>query len=121
MALGNWFQRKRNSASVERRQSERIPVGEIVRIESRGTPVGLGRLKDVSLGGAYLETSRRSQRKGRLRVRLTSLDASVDDACWIDAEVTHGDRHGVGLKWQDFAPAAVVDLLSWQKGQQRTA
>ena len=87
-------------APKERRRSERFAVNEIVRNESRGTPVALGRLKDVSLGDAYLETSRRSQRTGPLKLRLTSVDVGADELCWIQADITHGDRRGVGLQWQ---------------------
>ncbi len=113
MPFQNWFRRAWTSSSKERRASERFPVNEIVRIESRGTAVGVGRLKDVSLGGAFLETSRRSQRKGRLRLRFTSLDVSLDDFCWIEADVTHSERGGVGLRWHVFSPPPVVDLLAW--------
>lgn len=112
MPFSNWFSRARKS-SQERRHSERFAVNEIVRIERSGTPVGLGRLKDVSLGGAYLETSRRSQRKGRLRLRFSSIDVAVDDLCWIEADITHSDRSGVGLQWHVFSPPSVVELLAW--------
>jgi hypothetical protein len=89
-------------APKERRRSERCAVNEIVRNESRGTPVGLGRLKDVSLGNAYLETSPRSQRTGPLKLRLTSVDVGADvDRCWL-ARVTspEGGVHDVAPKLQ---------------------
>ena len=114
MSLLQWFHRNTRRPAVERRHSERFAVNEIVRIERAGAPVGLGCLRDVSLGGAFLETSRRSQRKGHLRLRLTSLDASVDDACWVEADVTRTHRGGVGLQWQVYGAQPVVQLLAWR-------
>jgi len=105
----------RSAPAKERRSEPRLSVNEIVRIEHRGQEKGLGCLRDVSRGGAYLATAHRLRAGDSVRLRLTSLDSGLDDAVVVEARIMRRRRGGMNVQWRDFAPACVLELLAWQQ------
>jgi PilZ domain-containing protein len=105
----------RSASSKERRSEPRLSVNEIVRIEHRGHEKGLGCLRDVSRGGAYVATTHRLRAGEKVRLRLTSLDSGIDDAIIVEARVTRRRQDGMAVRWRDFAPPCVLELIAWQQ------
>ncbi len=97
---------------MERRWGRRVAIGEVVQIKS-GRQTLRGWLRDVSLSGAFLETSERLPYMGRvsLRLRHTKPWISAD----VEAYATRVSDEGVGLEWCDFAPAPIAALMDWQR------
>jgi len=105
----------RSAPAKERRSEPRLSVNEIVRIEHRGHEKGLGCLRDVSRSGAYLATTHRLRAGESVRLRLTSLDSGLDDAIVVEGRVTRRRRDGMAVQWREFAPACVLELITWQQ------
>src|SRR6185436_7444236 len=102
------------SPAKERRSSGRLRVNEVVHFRRGLDALGLGCLRNVSLSGAYCESGRSLPSTGRVRLRLTSLDALVRGEAWVEAHVVRRASAGVGLQWCLFGPPPIRSLLAWQ-------
>ncbi len=77
-----------------------------------------GCLKNLSLSGALLQSSRELRLYALVGVRIELLAPSADSP-GIMARVSRKPAHGIGLEWCEFAPAVVKDLLRLQAGRVR--
>ena len=103
-----------NELRQERRSNGRTSVNELVHLRSGSDPLGLGCLRNVSLSGAYCESGKSLPGRGRVRLRLTSLDALVKGESWLEAHVVRRESSGVGLQWCLYGPPSIRSLLAWQ-------
>ena len=70
-----------------------------------------GRLTDLSVSGAYIQTAVAIRPRSRLQVTLLAQPWAKQEAAIIHAYVTRRYREGVGIEWCEFAPAPVGSLL----------
>lgn len=94
--------------SIEHRWGDRINVDLAVHFASAPIRHIAGRLTDLSLSGAFMETE--------FNVRLNSLVEIVVDRVQIDqrpvyAYVTRSGVGGVGVEWCIFGPSVVRDVM----------
>lgn len=81
-----------------------------------------GRILNASSSGAYVATGVPLPIMTRVHVALGWDGAQGAGRHRIAAYVVRADRHGIGLEWQEFAPAAVLTLIGGLEaalGQQR--
>lgn len=90
---------------MEHRWGERVEVVRAVLLVSQPhrecDPV-LGVLRNVSVSGAYVETSREMPVLSQITVEFEGAN--------IEACVVRRDAHGIGLEWSEFAPPEIVAL-----------
>jgi hypothetical protein len=96
---------------MEQRWGERIQVDFPVRLMAHPFAKRDGRLTDLSVSGAYIETSVLIRLKSRLVVTLLASPWARQDAAVLHAYVARKYRQGVGIEWCEFAPAPVGSLL----------
>lgn len=80
-----------------RRQAMDVPV----RFVALPTTVGTGRVLNMSVTGAYLETAVALRRLSVLYLEPTAVPASGGRVRRIAASVVRHDARGVGLEWCD--------------------
>ena len=100
-----------NSDSTEHRWGQRCPVD--VRVSFRAPLIGgWGRIRNVSLSGAYIETAARPPQLERLTMDLEWSREGRTERSVLSAWIVRRDEHGFGVEWTEFAPWPVPALLS---------
>ena len=89
-------------AGMEHRWGRRITCGAPIRIGAMKA-IGTGRLRDVSLSGAFVETT--------LELALFAPIAVVVHETEVLAHVVRIADDGVGIEWRVTAPQAICPLL----------
>jgi hypothetical protein len=97
---------------MEHRWGERFGVDLLVRLGTRPYAVRTGRLTDLSMSGGYITTAMDLRVLSRVQVAIVLPGRFSQATPVISAYVTRRHRDGVGIEWCDFAPEAVVELLS---------
>jgi hypothetical protein len=89
---------------VEHRWGHRVPVGLEVRLVCRPLAIGTGRVRDVSVSGAFIETALEVPLLAHVRVQASNFEAA--------AHVVRADPDGIGIgiEWCVLAPWCVSDL-----------
>jgi hypothetical protein len=89
---------------MEHRWGRRIPCGASARLEAgRDGTLGVGRLRDVSLSGAFIETTLKLPMFASIAVSVRGTE--------VRASVVRITEDGVGVEWCEMAPHAVCPLL----------
>lgn len=96
---------------MEHRWGERVQVDLPVRITAHRFSVIDGRLGDVSVSGALLQADLDVRILARIQVIIDSPLHPKHRSPVIEAYVARRHRHGIGIEWCQFAPAAVSELL----------
>jgi hypothetical protein len=96
---------------MDHRWGERIQVDFPVRLMTHPFSKRDGRLIDLSVSGAYIQTTVPIRPRSRLEVTLLATPWARHEAAVICAYVTRRYREGVGIEWCEFAPAPVGSLL----------
>jgi len=81
-----------------------------VNVSARGGITGSGRLRDVSLSGAFLETAASLPLFAQLAISLVSADGSAHPLDF-PAVVVRQDAGGVGIEWCDPNPGSICRAL----------
>ena len=92
---------------MDHRWGYRLPVDIGVRLMHGRETLGVGRLRQVSISGAFVRTP--VELPLLSRVRLRSSVSAADE--WLDAYVARRGRSGYGLEWTELAPEALTPLL----------
>lgn len=106
--------------AMEHRWGQRINLDLGARLKCLPASLGFGRLRDVSLSGAFLETSLELQVCSRVDVTIEWVASNG----WRVREVLQGhvvrvDHDGVGIEWTELAPPGVCALLTDMAGLAR--
>jgi hypothetical protein len=97
-------------ASTEIRWGERVTVDLPVRIASRGAEAVAGRLRNISISGALIETDAPFALRTALTLTLT-LPPEGGVPREFEAVVVRLDHGAIGIEWRDMACQPLVDLL----------
>lgn len=85
---------------MEHRWGTRYPVDLLVRVGSHGGSVSsAGRLRDISLTGAFLLTTLPAHSLSRVLIRV--LDAQGHTKYTLEGHVIRKCAHGLGVEWNE--------------------
>jgi hypothetical protein len=101
--------RTMRSLVMEHRWGRRVPVDVDVQIFADPASAGWGRLRDISISGAFVETALRIPVLSTLC--LTVPATQYRDASVVHALVVRSDVDGVGVEWFDGDVDAIVALM----------
>jgi PilZ domain len=97
---------------MEHRWGERIATDIPIRLTlARSTLIGLGRLINLSLSGALIDTSVELRVFSRIQVVLKPPQFSKTEPANIAAYVTRRHDGAFGVEWVEFAPPAVTEIV----------
>jgi hypothetical protein len=92
------------------RWGQRIAVDTPVQVAACTLPAIHGRLKNLSLSGALMETDHELPLHAYIAISVR-LPEMGDSATTVMARVTRQLKDAVGVEWYEFAPRTVRDLL----------
>lgn len=101
---------------MEHRWGVRHSLELPVRLDARPHRLAFGRLLNASSSGAYIETDAAPPLFSRVCVELEWGVFRRSEFRRVAAYVVRHDGCGIGLEWQDFAPAAILELIE-QRGR----
>src|SRR5262245_10886119 len=96
---------------MEHRWGQRVEVGMKVRFSCLPYAIGTGRLRDISVSGAFIETTVRPPLFARVHVEIILPTSARTKHYSVAAHITRHAPDGIGIEWLVFAPAAVAHLL----------
>lgn len=96
------------SLFMEHRFGRRFRCGTTVRLSAGDGVTGRGRLTDVSLSGAYLETSLPLPLFATVEV---CSDAGRDAPVELVASVVRRDARGVGVEWCETPSRSICEIF----------
>src|SRR5688572_26334378 len=91
---------------MEHRWGERVPLDLPVRLELAGELLGLGRLRNASISGAFIATDSKFPLLASLDVVLR-IPAMPAGRLELPACVVRRDEGGLGVEWRDMACESV--------------
>lgn len=94
--------------SMEHRFGQRLRCGSPVRLSAGDGVGGAGRLRDVSLSGAFLETALDPPLFAPIDIAATH--PAAQDVC-LRALVVRKDRHGVGVEWCETPGRSICQIF----------
>jgi hypothetical protein len=112
---------ERFSDPMEHRWGQRITLEVPVRIDLAQRTVGRGTLRNVSLSGAFIETSLELPIFTNLVVALPATSELAPGSHELAASVVRRVPVGLAVEWRDMACPALVALLERITGQRVTA
>jgi hypothetical protein len=97
---------------MEHRLGYRLRINCIVRLRTGRGEVAQAELCDLSLSGAFVRTDLALEPSSPVRLSLPSLADMRLRNIPITAHVVRNQGIGIGLEWDEFAPAPVKAFLS---------
>lgn len=112
---------------MEHRWGQRKSLSTTVQLRTQGGLVALGRVLNVSLSGAFVQTALQAPLFSRVQL-IISLDPKLPTA-QIEAQIVRQTEAGVGLEWNEFGGDKIEALiaqsdsvdLSWVNASQKPA
>jgi hypothetical protein len=93
---------------MEHRFGRRSVCGSVVRISAGTGIAGVGRLRDVSLSGAYVQTALDLPLYGLLSLtRATPEESGIE----LLAAVVRRDANGVGVEWCETPACSICRIF----------
>jgi hypothetical protein len=92
-----------------RRWGQRIELDIPVRVAAHASPTIHGRLKNLSLSGAFIEAEHELRLHAHIEVSIKLPETGR--SARVMARVTREVEGAIGLEWCEFAPSAIKDLL----------
>jgi PilZ domain len=96
---------------MEHRWGERIGVDIPVRIAGSPFAVRNGRLLNLSVSGAAIDTTFELRPLSRIQIFLDTPSQVRSDAPSLDAYVTRVAKESIGIEWCEYGPEIVCELL----------
>jgi hypothetical protein len=93
---------------MEHRWGTRIPVNVPVRISSAAL-AGSGTLRDLSVSGAYIETSLPLSASAWVRIQVRRRRQAT---LQLSGFIIRHDGRGIGIEWLDIAPLDLAPSLA---------
>lgn len=97
---------------MEHRWGNRIPVNIGVRISARPSTIGVGRILDLSMSGAWIRAHLNLAVLSRVMVVLDSTPARKHEALSIGPYVTRTSREGFGVQWYKTRSATLEGTVA---------
>jgi hypothetical protein len=94
---------------MDHRWGLRLPVDIGVRLVHMPYTLGAGRLREISISGAFVRTGILLPLLARIRILGISKDYDPRDA--LEAYVVRRGRSGYALEWSELSPVALTPLL----------
>jgi hypothetical protein len=101
-----------NIEAMEHRWGERVGVDLPVRITAHPFSVRHGRLSNLSVSGAMIESDQELRLLQRIQVAIEMPHHLRSEAPNLAAYVTRLGKTGAGIEWCEFSPPLVSELLS---------
>jgi hypothetical protein len=96
---------------MEHRWGERIGVNIPVRIAGSPFAVRAGRLLNLSVSGAAIDTAFELRPLCRIEIFIDMPNQARSDAPGLHAYVTRVSKDSIGIEWCEYAPEIVCQLL----------
>lgn len=96
---------------MEHRWGYRMTCDIGVKLFADPASVGWGRIRDVSISGAFIETKLRASPPATVRLTRVASTAEGPRAQTLRAVVVRRDRDGIGVEWFDADADAVHNLV----------
>jgi hypothetical protein len=96
---------------MEHRWGHRVGVDLPVRITGNPFSVRAGRLVNLSVSGAFIETDAESRRLSRVSIVIANPSMARYEAPTLAAYVARKLGTGLGIEWCEFAPIEVTRML----------
>ena len=106
---------------MEHRWGQRIDCGSTVRISAGPGITGVGRLRNVSSSGAFLETALSLPQYSRITLVVSRHAGSADRELETQASVVRKAADGVGIEWCESEFRTVCGLLGCAAPCERAA
>ncbi len=97
---------------MEHRWGQRLAVDRVVRFGAPPQAPTTGRLRDVSLSGAYVEGVPFFPILSQVTLDLERPEGDPRALDRVTAHVVRNETGGVGLEWDEFAPEAIRALIA---------
>jgi len=82
-----------------------------VQLETRSGLVSRGRIINVSISGAFVETPLPAPLFSYVQVHFTGMSHGKRTQMAVEAQVVRRDDSGFGVEWSEFAPEAIRALV----------
>jgi hypothetical protein len=99
---------------VEHRRALRMAAAVWVRLGSGGAELGMANLANVSVSGAFLETSLKLPVSANITLEPLSSAGVALDGLKIAARVARVDGRGLGIEWRTMLTQERLALLGVQ-------
>ena len=96
---------------MEHRLGTRMPISLPVQLHCPGNTPAPGRMTNVSLSGAYVQTSADLKPLARIGMTCKHPFSEAAGVPCVAACVTRVAADGVALEWLEFAPAVIRQLM----------
>ena len=83
-----------------------------VRLSNSGAEIGMGSIANVSISGAYLETSLQLPINSNITLEPISSAGDALQGVKLAARVARVDKRGLGLEWRVLATQETLALLT---------
>lgn len=97
---------------MEHRWGRRVSTSVVVRIDARPGVLVVGRLRNASLSGGYVEGVPPLPLLACVHVELEWGARQRQETGRVRAHVVRSDSGGLGVEWAEFAPAAIRTLMA---------
>jgi hypothetical protein len=94
---------------MDHRFGRRIPCHAPLRIAAASGESGRGRMRDVSISGAFIETTLPLRVHSRITLEVLRVNGSAERP--RAATVVRVDARGVGIEWLETADTHICPLL----------
>jgi hypothetical protein len=96
---------------MELRRGQRFALAMWVRLSSSSAELGMARLANVSISGAFLETALQLPINSNVTLHPVSTAGVAVANLSLAARVARVEKSGVGIEWRELASEEVVVLL----------
>lgn len=83
-----------------------------VRLGSNGAEIGMANIANVSISGAFLETSLKLPVNANIMLEPVSTAGAALEGVKLTARVARVDPRGLGIEWRVMATPEVLALLT---------
>lgn len=102
-------------ASTEIRWGERLAVDLPVRIHAHDGAPTMGRLRNLSISGALIETDVTLPVRSAVTIAVAAPDARGEQSMTLEAAIVRSEPGAIGVEWRDMACQPLVDLLQHRR------
>jgi hypothetical protein len=96
---------------MEHRWGQRREINRFVRLRVRSGSIGFGRIRDVSISGAWIATRLPVTLLSYVQIGFTAMRHGRRTVARIEGLIVRITSHGFGVEWCEFAHPAVLAIL----------
>jgi hypothetical protein len=96
---------------MEHRWGHRREIDRFVRLKTRSGRQGFGRIRDVSISGAWIATALPAKLLSYIEVGFTAIQKGRKTVARVEGLVVRLASHGFGIEWCELAHPAVLAIL----------